>query len=329
MAPLLEVQNLSVRFPAQRSLLGRPRAWVRAVEEVSLEIGPGETVGLVGESGCGKSTLGRAVVRLLNPAAGSIRFEGQELTRLEGRALRRCRRGLQMIFQDPMGSLDPRGRVGQSIAEALAIHGLARGKAARTARVAELLQAVGLHPSLKERYPHELSGGQRQRIGVARALAVEPRLIVCDEPVSALDVSVQAQVVNLLGELQQTHGLAYLFIAHDLAVVEHLSHRTIVMYLGRVVETAPTRRLMSNPMHPYTQSLLAAVPVPEVGARRPPVALSGELPSPLRPPAGCPFHPRCPVVEPRCRVERPTLQTVAPGHEVACHRCPRPPESAG
>jgi oligopeptide/dipeptide ABC transporter ATP-binding protein len=320
---LLEVENLSVRYPARQPLWGRPRAWVRAVEEVSLTVAAGETVGLVGESGCGKSSLGRAVVRLVRPAAGTIRFAGRDITRLEGAALRAWRRHFQMIFQDPAGSLDPRCTVGQSIGEALDIHRLAPTPQARAERIAALLRDVGLEPRHADRYPHEFSGGQRQRIGIARALAVEPRLIVCDEPVSALDVSVQAQIVNLLQDLQARRGLAYLFIAHDLAVVGHISQRVLVMYLGRVVEAAPARTLPRAPWHPYTQALIAAAPVLDPATRQVRRMAPGEAPSPLAPPAGCAFHPRCPLAEARCRVERPVLRELAPGHQVACHLAER------
>jgi oligopeptide/dipeptide ABC transporter ATP-binding protein len=319
MAALLEVENLCVRFPVRRSWLGRPRGWVRAVEDVSFTLEAGETVGLVGESGCGKSSLGRAIVRLNEPASGSIRLKGRELAGLRGAALRACRRQIQMVFQDPAGSLDPRFTVGRSLAEALDIHRLAPLPEERVRRIASLLEAVGLEASLAARYPHEFSGGQRQRIGIARALAVEPDLMVCDEPVSALDVSVQAQVVNLLQDLQRDRGLAYLFIAHDLAVVEHLSHRVLVMYLGRVVESAPARTLLGAPRHPYTQALISAVPVVDPATRRQRRVLPGETPSPLAPPPGCPFHPRCPVAESRCREERPELRERTPGHQVACH----------
>ena len=319
MPPLLEVLNLSVRYPARPTLLGRPTAWVRAVEDVSLEIAPGETLGLVGESGCGKSSLGRAVVRLVEPAGGTVRFAGRDITHLRSEPLRRVRRQLQMVFQDPFGSLNPRLTVGQSVAEALEIHRLVPDRAHRTARVAELLVAVGLDPGLADRYPHEFSGGQRQRIGIARALAVEPKLIVCDEPVSALDVSAQAQIVNLLQDLQRDRGLAYLFIAHDLAVVEHISQRIVVLYLGCVVETAPARDLLAAPRHPYTQALISAVPVVDPASRRQRLVLPGEAPSPLAPPPGCPFHPRCPIAEARCRAELPPLREIQPGHRVACH----------
>jgi oligopeptide/dipeptide ABC transporter ATP-binding protein len=258
-------------------------------------------------------------MRLVEPTAGSIRFEGVELTKLRGEELRRRRRGLQMIFQDPFGSLSPRMTVAQTLGEALEIHGLARGREARGRRVAKLLEAVGLSPLLRDRYPHEFSGGQRQRVSIARALAVEPKLIVCDEPVSALDVSVQAQIVNLLRELQAARGLAYLFIAHDLAVVRHLSHRILVMYLGRIVEAAAAARLVASPAHPYTQALLAAVPRLDPDSKLRSRPLGGETPSPLAPPVGCAFHPRCPLAETRCRLERPVLREASPGHQVACH----------
>jgi len=315
---LLEVKDLKVHYPARPDWRGRPQSWVRAVDGVSLAVEAGETLGLVGESGCGKSTLGRAIVRLETPTAGSIRFEGVDLAGLDGAALRRARRGLQMIFQDPYGSLDPRWTVGQAIAEAIDIHGMIPDRAMRRERVGGLLADVGLEAAAADRYPHEFSGGQRQRIGIARALAVEPRLIVCDEPVSALDVSVQAQVVNLLQSLQRSRGLAYLFIAHDLAVVEHLSHRVAVMYLGRLMELGPSRDVCGKPLHPYTRALLSAVPEPGV-RRRERVILKGDVPSPLQPPSGCPFHPRCPVAVARCRSEVPEFREVAPGRSVACH----------
>ncbi len=315
---LLLVEGLKVHYPARPDWRGRPRAWVRAVDGVGLEVAAGETLGLVGESGCGKSTLGRAIVRLETPTAGSIRFNGEDLAGLDGPALRRARRGLQMIFQDPYGSLDPRWTVGQAIGEGIDIHGLIQEHGARRERIGGLLQDVGLDPAVADRYPHEFSGGQRQRIGIARALAVEPKLIVCDEPVSALDVSVQAQVVNLLQSLQRSRGLAYLFIAHDLAVVEHLSHRVAVMYLGRIMELGPSRTVCGDPLHPYTRALLSAVPEPGV-RRRERVILQGDVPSPLQPPSGCPFHPRCPVAVARCRSEVPEFREVAPGRSVACH----------
>jgi len=273
----------------------------------------------VGESGCGKTTLGRAVLRLVEPESGTVWFEGEEITALSRDALRARRRKFQMVFQDPYGSLNPRMTVEDIVGEALDIHRLARG-AAREKRVGELLRAVGLDPSYANRYPHEFSGGQRQRIGIARALAVEPKLIVCDEPVSALDVSIQAQIVNLLKELQQRHGIAYLFIAHDLAVVENISRRVMVMYLGRVVEAAEARALLASPSHPYTQALISAVPSVDPVSRRQRIILPGDAPSPVHPPGGCPFHPRCPKAQaPRCSGELPELREVVAGHFAACH----------
>ena len=316
---LLEVRNLKVHFPVKHGVFSRVNAWVKAVDDVSLTVAPGETVGLVGESGCGKTTLGRAIIRLLEPTAGGVAFEGEDITTLDGAALRERRRRFQMIFQDPVGSLNPRMTVGQIIGEALDIHKLAADEAAREARIGKLLKDVGLDPTHAQRYPHEFSGGQRQRIGIARALAVEPKLIVCDEPVSALDVSVQAQIINLLQDLQREHGLAYLFIAHDLAVVEHISHRVVVMYLGKVVEMAASKAVVSAPKHPYTQALLSAVPVVDPDSKRQRIVLPGDVPSPINPPSGCPFHPRCPVAEARCKTEVPALREVSAGHFAACH----------
>jgi oligopeptide transport system ATP-binding protein len=317
---LLEVQHLRVHFPVKRGLFSPTRAWVRAVDDVGLQIEPGETLGLVGESGCGKTTLGRAILRLIEPASGCIRLDGEDITRLCGAALRTRRRKFQMVFQDPNSSLDPRHTVEDTIGEALDIHRLVAGRTERKARVAELLRDVGLDAAHANRYPHEFSGGQRQRIGIARALAVEPRLIVCDEPVSALDVSVQAQIINLLQDLQSERGLAYLFVAHDLAVVEHISHRVMVMYLGRVVEFAAARTLIAAPRHPYTQALISAVPEVDTATQRQRVVLPGDVPSPLHPPSGCPFHPRCPIAQAgRCDHEVPALREVGPGHWAACH----------
>lgn len=318
--PLLEVKNLKVHFPVQRGALRRAQDFVKAVDDVSFSIAPGETLGLVGESGCGKTTLGRAIVRLIEPTAGSVIFDGRDLAHLSGAALRAQRRQLQMIFQDPYGSLNPRMTVADIIGEALDIHGLAETKTARAKRVAELLTAVGLDAAYAQRYPHEFSGGQRQRIGIARALAVEPKLIVCDEPVSALDVSVQAQIINLLQDLQQQRGLAYLFIAHDLAVVEHISQRVMVMYLGKVVELAEAKEVIRAPKHPYTQALISAVPEVDPDSKRQRIVLPGDVPSPIHPPGGCRFHPRCPVAEkPRCEVEPPVFRELNSGHCVACH----------
>ncbi|MBM3830885.1 MAG: ABC transporter ATP-binding protein [Verrucomicrobia bacterium] len=316
---LLEVRNLKVHFPVKHGVFSRVNAWVKAVDDVSLTVAPGETVGLVGESGCGKTTLGRAIIRLLEPTGGSVTFENEDITTLDGAALRERRRRFQMIFQDPVGSLNPRMTVGQIIGEALDIHGLAADEQARAVRIGKLLEDVGLNPQHAQRYPHEFSGGQRQRIGIARALAVEPKLIVCDEPVSALDVSVQAQIINLLQDLQREHGLAYLFIAHDLAVVEHISHRVVVMYLGKIVETAASKAVVTQPKHPYTQALLSAVPVVDPDSKRQRIVLPGDVPSPINPPSGCPFHPRCPVAEARCKTEVPAVREIAAGHFAACH----------
>jgi oligopeptide transport system ATP-binding protein len=317
--PLLSISHVRVHFPVQSGLFRGPRAWVKAVDDVSFDLAPGETLGLVGESGCGKTTLGRAIMRLIEPTAGNIRFDGTDITGLKGSALRALRRGFQMIFQDPFGSLDPRMTVGEILGEALEIHDLAREPAVRQRRIGDLLEAVGLSASHIQRYPHEFSGGQRQRIGIARALAVEPRLIVCDEPVSALDVSVQAQIVNLLQDLQRERGLAYLFVAHDLAVIEHISRRVMVMYLGQVMELAEAKSLVQSPKHPYTQALISAVPSLSEPSRRQRTVLGGDVPSPINPPAGCPFHPRCPVAEDRCRVEKPVLRPLNSTHWVACH----------
>ena len=319
MNALLEVKSLKVHFPVWHGLFSRTKQFVKAVDDVSFRLDSGETLGLVGESGCGKTTLGRAIVRLLEPSAGHVLFEGDDITRLEGAELRARRRKLQMIFQDPSGSLNPRLTAGEAVGEAIDIHKLADSPAARQKRIEELLALVGLDPSHAQRYPHEFSGGQRQRIGTARALAVEPRLIVCDEPVSALDVSVQAQIINLLQDLQAKRGIAYLFISHDLAVVEHISRRVMVMYLGKVVEVSDAKSLVDSPKHPYTQALLSAVPVVDPDSKRQRIVLPGDVPSPIQPPSGCPFHPRCPVAETRCKTEVPLLRELTPGHWAACH----------
>jgi oligopeptide transport system ATP-binding protein len=316
---LLEVRQLKVHFPVKHGLFSRVKAHVKAVDDVSLAVEPGETLGLVGESGCGKTTLGRAIIRLVEPTAGSILFEGEDIARLSAGDLQARRRKFQMIFQDPYGSLNPRMTVERIIGEALEIHQLGDSREARRHRVEELLTAVGLNATHAQRYPHEFSGGQRQRIGIARALAVEPKLIVCDEPVSALDVSVQAQIINLLQDLQRARGMAYLFIAHDLAVVEHISRRVVVMYLGKVVELAEAKVVTGSPKHPYTQALISAVPVVDPDSKRQRIVLPGDVPSPIHPPSGCPFHPRCPVAEARCQTEVPALREVTPGHWAACH----------
>mgnify|MGYP000966240072 CR=1 FL=1 len=315
---LLEVQNLKVHFPVRRGMFRRASEFVRAVDDVSFRIEPGETVGLVGESGCGKTTLGRAIVRLIEPTAGSVRFQGTDITRLHGTALRDVRRKLQIIFQDPYSSLNPRMTVEDIVAEPLDVHRIARDARERRRRVQELLADVGLDPAYADRYPHEFSGGQRQRIGIARALALEPKLIVCDEPVSALDVSVQAQIINLLQDLQRKRGIACLFIAHDLAVVEHISRRVMVMYLGRIVESGDARELLRAPRHPYTRALISAVPVIDPESKRSRILLSGDAPSPIDPPSGCAFHPRCPIAVPQCRVETPRLEGET-AHQTACH----------
>jgi oligopeptide transport system ATP-binding protein len=317
---LLEVRNLVKHFEVGTGLFGGRRGVVRAVDGVSFSIARGETLGLVGESGCGKTTTGRCILQLESPTSGEILFEGRDLTKLGPDELRAVRRRLQVIFQDPYSSLNPRMTVGDIIAEPLSVHGIVRGAGARRDRVRELLRHVGLLSQHAGRYPHQLSGGQRQRVGIARALAMEPALIVCDEPVSALDVSIQAQIINLLEDLQAQFGLTYLFIAHDLAVVRHISDRVAVMYLGKIVELADRKTLYDDPLHPYTRALLSAVPIPdpELEARREHLVLRGEVPSPLDPPAGCVFHPRCPLAEDRCRQVVPELREVKPAHWAAC-----------
>ena len=319
-APLLEVRDLVKRYPVRRGLFARVSSWVRAVDGVSLEVRPGETLALVGESGSGKTTLGRCILRLVEPDAGSIRFDGADFLALPPKPLRRARRNIQVVFQDPYGSLNPRMTIGAIVREPLDIHGIGRRGAEREGMVDALLQRVGLDPSMKRRYPHAFSGGQRQRIGVARAIALRPKLIVADEPVSALDVSIQAQVINLLIDLQDEYRCAYLFIAHDLALVERFADRVAVMYQGRIVEMAGTADLFARPRHPYTQALLQAIPVPDperVG-RTAPVSEAAP-PSPSEPPSGCRFQPRCPIAVEACRRDDPALREVAPGHWAACH----------
>ncbi|MEW6504915.1 MAG: dipeptide ABC transporter ATP-binding protein [Chloroflexota bacterium] len=318
---LLQVRDLVKHFPIMRgTLIQRQVGAVRAVDGISFDVFRGETLGLVGESGCGKSTTGRAILQLYRPTSGSVVFEGVDLVKLKGEELRKMRRRMQMIFQDPYASLNPRMTVGQIISEPLIIHGIANGKEAQE-RAEELLRLVGLNPAYTNRYPHEFSGGQRQRVGVARALALEPAFIVCDEPISALDVSVQAQVVNLLEDLQSQLGLTYLFIAHDLSMVRHISNRIAVMYLGVVVELADRHELYNHPLHPYTQALLSAVPIPDpvIEARRQRIILKGDVPSPINPPSGCRFRTRCPLADTICAEQRPDFREVAPGHWVACH----------
>ena len=317
--PLVSISELKVWFPVASGVLQRTVAHVHAVDGVDLDIKTGETVGLVGESGCGKSTLGRAVIRLLEPTGGTIHFKGQDITHLRGERLRALRRDVAMIFQDPYASLDPRQTVGDIVGEPIDVHGLAKGKE-RQERIRELLRVVGLNPRYADRYPHEFSGGQRQRIGIARALAVEPSFIVCDEPISALDVSIQAQIINLLERLQARFNLTYLFIAHDLSVVKHISNRIAVMYLGKIMEIAPGTQLYKRPRHPYTGSLLSAIPIPDpvVEMRRERTILQGDVASPVNPPSGCRFRTRCPRAKPHCAEEVPPLETFGDDHLAAC-----------
>jgi oligopeptide transport system ATP-binding protein len=320
-APLLEVKDLVMHFPLTQGIFFQKKVGaVRAVDGVSFNIQRGETLGLVGESGCGKSTTGRALLQLYKPTSGSVRFEGQDLVTLGAEEMRRMRRQVQMIFQDPYASLNPRMTVGSIVGEPLDIHNLASGKE-KQERVEQLLTVVGLNPYFANRYPHEFSGGQRQRIGIARALAVNPAFIVCDEPISALDVSIQAQIINLLEELQSEFGLTYLFIAHDLSVVRHISNRVAVMYLGKIVELADRNELYVAPKHPYTKALLSAVPIPDpvIERKRERIILTGDVPSPVNPPSGCRFHTRCPLADTICREKDPEWREVTPGHWAACH----------
>jgi oligopeptide/dipeptide ABC transporter ATP-binding protein len=316
--PVIEVRDLKKHFPVRKGLLRRTVGQVYAVDGISFAIGAGETLGLVGESGCGKTTAGRAVLRLTEPTSGAIEVNGEDITKLSKAEMRPYRRQMQIVFQDPFSSLNPRMVVGDIGGEPLSVHGVARGKELKE-QVAALFQRVGLRPAQMANYPHQFSGGQRQRIGIARALALGPKLIVADEPVSALDVSIQAQVINLLTDLQRERQLSYLFISHNLAVVEYISHRIAVMYLGRIVEYADTKSIFTRGQHPYTEALLSAVPVPDPAIKRKKIVLQGDVPSPVKPPPGCHFHTRCPYAVARCRVESPLLREIAPGHHVSCH----------
>ena len=318
MENLIEIRNLTKYFPVRGGLLQRVQGWVKAVDGVSLTIRAGETLGLVGESGCGKTTVGRCLLRLVEPTSGEILFEGRDLLALPGEEMKALRREMQIVFQDPFSSLDPRAKIADSIGEALYVHGV-RDSTDRRRKVREAMRLVGLSEDHMRRYPHEFSGGQRQRIGIARALILRPKFVVCDEPVSALDVSIQAQVLNLLRQLQRELGLTLLFIAHNMSVVEHISDRVAVMYLGKIVEIAKRRTLYDMPLHPYTRALLTAIPVPVPGRKRQRTILQGDVPSPLRPPSGCRFHPRCPIAKENCSAEEPALREMDSDHSAACH----------
>ncbi|MFN7823980.1 MAG: ABC transporter ATP-binding protein [Pseudobdellovibrionaceae bacterium] len=315
---LLKVENLVKEFPIFGGLFSRQVASVKAVQGISFTLNKGETLGLVGESGCGKSTLGRCLIRLIESTSGKIEFMGKDITHVDGEELRKLRRDMQIIFQDPFASLNPRMTIGAIIEEPLIIHNLFPDPEKRAARVKELLELVGLRPESAQRYPHEFSGGQRQRVGIARALAVEPKLIICDEPVSALDVSIQAQVINLLMDLQEKLGLTYIFIAHDLKVVEHVSTRVAVMYLGRFVEYAPAQDIYLKTQHPYTKALMSAIPVPDPRRHEQRIILTGDVPSPINPPEGCHFHPRCPIADEECKKAYPTFEEKQPSHYASC-----------
>jgi len=315
---MLVVQNLKTYFPVRSGVFQRVSAWVKAVDDVSFTVKEGETFGLVGESGCGKTTVSRSILRLIPTNGGSVFFDGQDVFNLRSNELKALRRNMQIVFQDPYSSLDPRMPVGDIIAESLLIHGM-KDRKQRNSIVQEMLAKVGLNPYHAHRYPHEFSGGQRQRIGIARALALNPRFIVCDEPVSALDVSIQSQILNLLKDLQREYGFSYLFVAHDLSVVEHISDRVGVMYLGKLVEMATREQLFSEPLHPYTRALMSAIPVPDPRRKRERIVLKGEVPSPLNPPSGCRFHPRCPIAKDVCKQDEPKFEEKRPGHWVACH----------
>jgi oligopeptide/dipeptide ABC transporter ATP-binding protein len=315
---LIEVRDLTKYFPVRAGVLQRVQGWVKAVDDISLTIRAGETLGLVGESGCGKTTVGRTILRLIEPTSGQVFFEGRDMMTVKGPDLKAMRREMQIIFQDPFSSLDPRSQIGDIIGEVLYVHGM-RNRNERYQRVQEIMHTVGLSEDHIRRYPHEFSGGQRQRIGIARALALRPKFIVCDEPVSALDVSIQSQVLNLLHELQREFNLTYLFIAHNMSVVEHISNRVAVMYLGEIVELADRIELYRNPLHPYTQALMSAIPIPDPDFEQEQIILEGDVPSPINPPPGCRFHPRCPIAQTICSQEEPAWRDIGAGHHVACH----------